>query len=634
MRSHNRHIIFYYIGVISVICLSFIPRLDAQELDATARYRLAQSFEQAGQWEKAATIYESLYETDRQNYLYFDGLRRSYTQLKEYDRAIELVSERLRLQSNDVNLLAILGGLYYKAGREKKADSLWQVVVKTDPNNVNLYRLVASQLIEHRLYDQAIKTYLAARAATGNQTLFNDELASLYGALQQYEAATREFVIILQTRPQQLAYVQSRMASYVSREEGRSAALGVARESVRKWPNEVALRSLFAWLQMEGKDFEAARAEYRIIDLLTKANGVEIFNFAQLAFREHAYGAAAKAYREVLERYPSEMMLPQARFGFARCIEELTIESDTLDTKSPASLVPQRRSELPAEPVSESYPTYQGAIALYEGIIPEYPNTLYAAESLFRVGVIKYQRFFDLDGALGGFRQVRMMGAAGNLRFDATARIAEILLAQNNLAGSRGEWNALRYGGPIGRRDESVFRLAELDYFEAAFDSALVKLRLISANVGTDLTNDALDLQYFIEENKNATSTVLSEFARADLLMRQRKYGEALSRFTDLSSRAGGLFLEDDVLMRIAELHLLLHQVAPALASFQHLLTKLPNSILRDRAQMRIGEVYETILKDKGRATEAYEQLLIKFPTSLYVEEARKRIRLLRGDAL
>jgi outer membrane protein assembly factor BamD (BamD/ComL family) len=60
----------------------------------------------------------------------------------------------------------------------------------------------------------------------------------------------------------------------------------------------------------------------------------------------------------------------------------------------------------------------------------------------------------------------------------------------------------------------------------------------------------------------------------------------------------------------------------------------MPTSVLRDRAQMRIAEVYERLLKDNVKAVEAYERLLEQFPTSLFVEEARKRIRALRGEVL
>ena len=71
-----------------------------------------------------------------------------------------------------------------------------------------------------------------------------------------------------------------------------------------------------------------------------------------------------------------------------------------------------------------------------------------------------------------------------------------------------------------------------------------------------------------------------------------------------------------------------------AVKAFRFLVDSIPLSILKDRAQFRIAEIYQTILNKKTQAIEAYEKLLAQFPNSLYVEESRKRIRLLRGDNL
>jgi tetratricopeptide (TPR) repeat protein len=86
--------------------------------------------------------------------------------------------------------------------------------------------------------------------------------------------------------------------------------------------------------------------------------------------------------------------------------------------------------------------------------------------------------------------------------------------------------------------------------------------------------------------------------------------------------------------MRSGEMELLLNRVDNALGIFRKVANDMPTSILRDQAQMRIGEVYENRLKDKQKAIEAYEEVLANFPTSLFVEAARKRIRLLRGDSI
>jgi len=96
----------------TLLTIAMTRLVSAQEVDLTTKLRLAQSFEQVGDWERASSIYISLHDADPQNYLFFDGLRRCYIQLKQYDKAIALVERRLVLQPRDENLLSVLGGLY------------------------------------------------------------------------------------------------------------------------------------------------------------------------------------------------------------------------------------------------------------------------------------------------------------------------------------------------------------------------------------------------------------------------------------------------------------------------------------------------------------------------------------------
>jgi tetratricopeptide (TPR) repeat protein len=617
---------FFAIFTLSAVTLSS----SAQQVDIVARLRLAQSFEQAGEWDRAATLYESLLETQPQNFVVLEGLRRAYTELKQYDKAKDLVRRQLLGNPADENLLSILGGLYDLAGEPQVADSIWHVVIRKDVKNANLYRLIAAQLIEHRQYDKAIALYLEGREATKNQTLYTEELASLYGALHQYEAATHEFVKILRTNPQQVTYIQSRLSSFTGQEEGRLAALNVFRLEVARFPDEVPLHSVLGWLSMEGKQFDAALDQYRIIDRLTKANGFEIFQFAQRAAQEHANQAAAKAFREVVEGRAPQNILASARFGYARAVEELSVGNDTL--ASVTSQAPPTVGRGTA--VSETQPTFQGALTLYESLINDQPNTETAMQALYRIGTIRFSRFFDLNGALAAFDRIRTMPFSSNLVYEATLSMAEVQTARNDLGKAREEYIRLVKGSPDQYRDRILFCIAELDYFEGQFDSATVLLQRISSNAANDLTNDALQLLYFIQENKGAGQAALTEFAAADLLVRQRKYSEALARFQSVALHYPGTSLVDDATMRSGEMNLLLGRVEDALVVFRKVAIDMPTSILRDQAQMRIGEVYENRLKNKQKAIEAYEEILANFPTSLFVEEARKRIRLLRGDSI
>jgi tetratricopeptide (TPR) repeat protein len=631
LRTNNRYRAASLKILLPLVFLS-LPQALAQNVDAVTKLRLAQSLEQAGEWERAVSIYETLHGADSANYVFFDGLRRGYTQLKEYDKAIDLVQRRLKLQPKDQNLLSVLGGLYLQTGDERQADSLWHVVVNSDPKNANLYRLVVSQMIEHRQYERAIQFYLAGRAAAGVQGLFVDDLASLYMVLQQYEPATKELISTLHVHPEQLSLVESRLSSFTGRDVGRRAALKVVQAELDHAPDDLPMQRLLAWLYMEGKDYDSALGRYQVVDRLSNAGGLELYQFAQLAMQEKAYLSAAKAFREAIDAHPTQGFILSARFGYARAIEELSQNGDTLPAVAGNSVPGEER--VPPGRVSETQPSSRGAIRLYESIVADEPKSEIAMQSLYRIGLIRYHRFFDLNGALEALEQARDVRLESSFSSEVTATIAEVRIAMGELAQARGEYQKLLQRPQGQYHDQALFHIAELDYFEAKFDSAVTKLQTITANVNTDLTNDALQLLYFIQENKTTSPAALAEFAKADLLVRERKYSEALAQFEDVLKQYPAALLVDDGMMKMGELQLLLNHDQEALKVFQQIVDTMPTSILRDHAQMRIGEIYEKRLKDKAKAIEAYEQVLIHYPTSLYLEEARKKIRLLRGDAL
>jgi tetratricopeptide (TPR) repeat protein len=618
MMKHSLPVLF------AVVVLGVSVSL-AQNEDAVMKLRLAQSFEQNGDWERATAQYEALFLGNPQNIVYFEGLRQGYTQLKQYDKAIDLIQYWISKQQRNPSLLSELGGVYHLKGDESKADSLWRLVIKTDTKNPSLYRIVASKFMEFRLYDRAIQLFLEARTSTGNNEQFVDDLAMLYTAFQQYDEATREYISLLIARPDQLSSIQSRMSMMVTRPEALTAARRVVEAEMASRKESVPLLRLAAWLSMEAKEYDAALGQYRKIDRLANAGGTELFTFGQEATQEHAYSAAGKAFQEIIEQYPRSAKLPYARFGYARAREEVAAASD--------SSISSGGNALPTWPVSETLQGYNGVIQLYEAIIADDAGSEFAIQSYFRLGVVKQERLFDFDGALAAYEKIRSLQPNHPLASEASLRIGQVWTAKNDLPAARQE-----YGTHLGNRNpemrnHAIVALAELDYYEASFDSAAAKLQVFMSSTSNDLANDALHFLYFIQENKSDNTDALVVFARGDLLMRQRKYSEALAQFEDCIRRFPDALVLDDATMNMAELKLLLGRTAEGLELFRAV-ALMPLSILRDRAQLRIGEVYEMILKNKEKAIEAYEQLLTKFPHSLHLEKVRLRIRMLRGDVL
>jgi cellulose synthase operon protein C len=603
-----------------------------QNRDGDIKFRLAQSYERSGNFESAVKLYEELYSKDSANLILLDALQRGYTLLKRYDDAIMLLQRRLNATPNDMTLLAQLGALYIRKSDEPKAIESWERAIAIEPKREGTYRLVASSMVESRLFDRAVNVYQRGSAACSDPTLFTIDLAYLYAIMLNYTEATREYVNLVRNNSSQLGLAQSQMSLYTSRANGLAAATVVVEQTVKTESNNLTLQQLLSWLYMEGKHFDKAYEVYKVIDEKTKAGGRELYNFGERALKEKAYAAASKAFLDVVNKYPHFEWLAQAKFGYARTLEESGAEHDTLNLFGNGHPFASKE-----HPESEAEPTYEGAIAAYNRVITDFPRTEVAARSLYRIAAMKHERFFDLDGARSNLETlIKNYPMFPTIRAEGMLRLGDVYLALGNLDMAENNFRSLsnQHTGFIEQKDKASLGLAELDYFRGKFQEALTKLQELTRNSLSDVTNDALVLQIFIQENMKSGDAQLENFAHADLLKRQRRLSEALSQFEMILQADSASTLSDETLMNIGDILAQMRKYSDAIVSYDRLIKNYPESLELDRAFIKIGQIYELGLNDKTKAIEVYQQLLEKFPSSIYVSEARKRVRELRGDSI
>ncbi|MEK7671490.1 MAG: tetratricopeptide repeat protein, partial [Bacteroidota bacterium] len=408
----------------------------------------------------------------------------------------------------------------------------------------NVYRLVSNSLLENRLLEKTAELYRRARKECNDPNLFTLDLAQLLAVTMDYSGATTEFLRYLQQTPTQLGYVQSRMAQFTGKEEARSAAIEVVR-SAQKHSNELNLHRLLGWLILEGKKFDDAFDVYKRIDKLANAQGVEMYSFAERAYKEGAYAVAAEAYKEAINVPLAAQRLPYAKYGYALAMKELSVLADT-------SLAAQTTGAVP-----ESQSRYATAIDYFRRVIAEYPNTEFAARSYYQIGTIQFEKYFDLDGALVSFASVEKFPLPmNNVLHDVSIKIGEVLTAKGDTsnAAARHRKVIASSNATPDQQDEATYRLSEIEYFSGNFKEAIKLLGNISANIKADYTNDALLLLSFLQENTLTAEAPLKEFARADFFARQKKYTEAITSFQKVVEQNPQALFVDEGLMKIASL--------------------------------------------------------------------------------
>ncbi len=623
-----------YIGQIQKIFLfisciwGFHFLIHAQNRPSDIKIKLAESYERAGDLETAVKLYKEAYSKDSNNYFIFDALKRNYLQLKRYDNAIILMQLRLRKTPNDIGLLAQLGTIYILKSDESNAFKIWEQAIIIDPKNEITYRIVGSAMVQGRLFDKTIELYKRGRTACNNPTLFTSDIAYMYSVMLNYADATREYLNMLRQNPTQIGFVQSSISSYTGRADGLSAATSNVEDVVKTEIDNVSFHRLLAWLYMEGKRFDNAYSVYKFIDEKMSAGGRELFNFGEQAFREKAFSAAKRAYQDIMSKHPKFEQLAMAKFGYARSLEEADELSDTLKLFD-------LRNPFPSNTNSESQSPYVSAVEAYQRVEAEYPNTEIAARSLHRIALIKRDKFLDLDGARSALEAIEKSYARfASVTMESKLCLGDVYLAAGNLSQAEARYKSLtEISYTVNQQKETAaLRLAELDYFNQKFEDALKKLGALTNNPISDVANDAIGLKIFIQENLQPTDAALKEFARADLLKRQHKLTDALVIFESLVKKFPKTDIVDEALISIGDLLTQMGRYVDAVASYGRMATDYPESIFLDRTLMKMGQVYQLGIKDKDKAIETYQQLLEKYPSSIFVNEVRRRIRELRGD--
>ena len=78
---------------------------------------------------------------------------------------------------------------------------------------------------------------------------------------------------------------------------------------------------------------------------------------------------------------------------------------------------------------------------------------------------------------LNAFNRMNNVPSTSTISNDAVLKIGDIQIAKNNLAEARKEFDRLSKSSLVMYQDQAAFKLAELYYFEAKFDSALTLLK-------------------------------------------------------------------------------------------------------------------------------------------------------------
>lgn len=596
------------------IAFSLIPRLSSAQ-NGTDR-ALADQYFNTGEFEKAVEQYDK--QSDRDPFGVYPNYFKALLALKRYEDADKLARKTGKKMPDNLSYQADVQYVYQLQGLNDKSDQLFNKIIKQLKPDQGQVMVLANTYLNRQDYEHALRVYSEGRKLLKGIYGFYYEVAEVYFQKGDNQLMIDEYLNAVSENPMNQQNVLNILQARIGYdpESGRSELLRTSLlRKIQREPSQTVFSEMLIWLFIQQKDFESATAQAKALDKRLKEDGSRLMNIASMAAANQQYDVAVKDYQYVIEKGIDQPNYVPARMELLGVLN-LKLTSGTVYTQEDLLQL------------EKDYVTTLGELGRN-------------GRTASLVRGLAHLRAFYLDRPDTAIRDleeaIAFSGISKQLQADCKLELGDILLFTGDV------WDSdLLYAqvdkdfknDPKGQ--EAKFRSARLDYFRGDFLWAQAQLDVLKSATSQLIANDALALSLLISDNVglDTTTDALMLYAKADLLNYRNKRDEALMVLDTLLKDFPDHSLVDEAIFKMAEIHGAKHEWKLQDSLYEKVAALGEESVLADDAQFHRAQLYETQLSDKAKAMELYQELLTKFPGSLFTVEARKRFRALRGDLL
>ena len=604
------HLIAFYVSLNMRILIFLISYLSLATFSWAQDDFLAKQYFADGDFEKAVVFYEKLVEKNPRRTEYAQDLVACYQQLERYEDAGEFIKTRLKDRNPYPTLLVDLGYNHALQEQPEMAQNYYDQALDIIPKNPNYGYAIGLQFQKYSLLDMAISAF--EKSMQLNPALdFNFQLARIYGEQGNVEAMYNAYLNLVMDGKTSKSNILRSIDDFVSEnpEDTNNIILKkVLLERAQKNP-DIIWNELLSWLFTQQNQYSSAfRQEKAIFKRLDGSSTVRLENLGDNALEAEDYEVAKDIYSYIIGNTNNEITKLDAELNL--------IDIELINASQSQLEIIRKRYDQLIDIYGYKAQTLQLQVA-YANFLTFKKNEPQPAEKLLKNSL-------ELPLSDRGTAYLKL--ALGDiLVYDKKFNEALIYFSQiqqklkNDVLGQ-----------------DARYKVAQTSFYKGDFDWALTQLKVLRSSTSQLIANDAMQLSLLISDNslEDSTQTALKKYARADFLAYQNKTEDAIIVLNDILENHKGEKIEDDALLKQAQLYESLKKYDEAQLNYQKIIAFYGNGILADDAYYALGELYRKIYKDTAKAKEQYEKIIYNYQDSYYFPQARKNFRILRGDSI
>lgn len=569
--------------------------------------QLADDYFNRGEFEKALLSYQKLNEKKKSSkYIY--KIIETLQQLERYDESQAMIEQRMK-EINHPPLLIELGYNYQLKDSIDIADTYYKQALLKIEERPSYVHSIARRFEDHSLLDQALEAYKLGMELNPEFN-FNLQMARIYGEQGNIELLFSNYIDYIEIKPSFLNNAKRAFSDFVSENKDNENNLILRKLLLKKLQTQPDpyWNDLLSWLYIQQKEYNKAFTQEKALYRRSQESLSRILDLALTTVKEKEDDIANSIFQFVLDNSQDiETRLTAHQYM-------IEIEIENADKKQLEAI------DETFNTLFNQYGTYEQTIALqiaYGNFLAFHKHEPKLASEFLKES-LKLQ--------LSTFQEATVKLKLGDIlvfqeRFnEALIYYSQIQMNLKNSTISQ----------------EARFKVAKTSYYKGDFEWAESQLKILKSSTSQLIANDALELKLLISDNKDEDSlqTALKLYAKADLMSFQNKNEEAIALLDKILTEHKGETIEDQALFMQAKLYEKTNQIEKAVASYEYIIANYRDEILADDAHYYLAELYQYQLDQPEKAKALYENIIFNHEDSIYFIEARKRFRMLRGDAI
>jgi tetratricopeptide (TPR) repeat protein len=595
--------------VLFLLCFS-LKQSFAQENE---NFKLAIQYFENNEFDKALPLFEKEYQNNPSDNVY-TYLSSCTIQLKDYSKAEKVIKKQIKKQGNNYKYQIDLGNLYVMMFETEKAQKSFEKAIDVTPSQQAAFINTAKAFIAIKQTEFALKTYLKGKEKLSGLYPFSFEIAEVYSLLGNYSKMIEEYLNALEFSEALLSQVQGMLQTFLNEKENTDKVDLFKEELLKKiqqQPSKIVFYDMLVWQLQQELKFDMALDQLKALDKRVGNQEQKIIQLAQICITNSNFKVAALCFKYIIDKGPQNPFYQVVRQEYVNAMYQKILNA-------------QNYTKADIEDLKRAY------ISLLNEFKYNY---------LFKVKLAHLYAFYihNLDTSIVLLNEVVNAQTDPNVVAQGKLELGDVYLLtgevwESSLLYSQVE-KAFKHD-IIGQ--EAKYKNAKLSFYKGDFSWAKTQLGVLKAATSKLIANDALYLDLLIIDNlgTDSVSAPLSMYATADLLQFQNQDSLSLLTLDSINNMFPENSLNDDILFKKYQISYKQQNFEKAKLYLNELIEKYYADILADDAVFELAKLYEINLKNSAEAMKMYEKIILEYPGSIYVNDARIKFRTLRGDKL